>query len=281
MVIEKLVHNKETAAEGITTRLSIKDKVLQLDTTIKQFASGTIHANLSLDNTSPPLKLSTQGAINNLLLESLSVLPKDEFEGGKTNLQFSLKSEGQSTQTIASQLQGDFLLESIEGTIANNSFELIGSDLIVNLLNTINPFHKKAKNTQLECAVIKADIIDGKVHFDDSIAVRTSKMMVVADGNIDLKTEKINLGINPKARSGVGVDIASLAKFVAMKGHLSQPSMGVSASGTLKSALNIGAAISTGGLSLIASGLVDKAITGDVCQTAKKAFTQTEKDKKD
>jgi|GEM_PF-4661432 len=276
LAVETLIHNNATTAEGIHANLSAKDNTLKLTTTIKQLAEGSINTDIVLDNTTQPFTLSTQGTIRGLLLESLSLLPKDEFEGGKTNVDFSLASQGLSTHAIASQLQGRFLLETTEGTIANNSFELIGSDLLLNLLNTINPFHKKAKNTQLECAVVNANITEGKIHFDDSLVIRTSKMAVVADGTIDLSTEKINLGINPKARSGVGIDIASLAKFVALKGYISQPSMGVSASGTLKSALNIGAAISTGGLSLIANGLVDKAFSGDMCQRAKKAFTKKE-----
>ncbi len=271
--VGKIYYGDRVLLEGLNGSLSLQDKTLSLNSQIDQLAKGKVDTTLSIKHNDGQLQLATKGSIDNLLLESLALLPKDEFTGGKTNVNFSLSSQGNSTQALASGLQGNFLLSSQEGIIANNSFELIGSDLLLNLINTINPFYKKAKNTQLECAVVKSSIKDGKMKFDDSIAIKTSKMTIVADGNVNLAKESINLGINPKARAGVGIDIASLAKFIALKGSLAKPSIGVSAEGSLKSALQIGAAVSTGGLSLIASGIADKAISGDACKLAHNAFT--------
>lgn len=272
--IDTLLYDDRILLEGSMNTLAIANKTLALNTTVENIAQGTLQANIALSNVGEAMTLVTSGSVKGLLLESLALLPKDEFTGGKTNIDFTLQSKGNSTQALASQLQGDFLLVAKEGTIANNSFELIGSDLLLNLINSINPFHKKSKNTALECAVVKTKIENGVLNFKDSIAIKTSKMIVVADGKVDLNTEKLNLGINPKARKGVGVDVASLAKFVAVQGTLAKPAMGVSAGGTLKSIASIGAAISTGGLSLVASSLVDKATSGDACKRAASAFSQ-------
>lgn len=271
--IGRVYYGKRILLEGLDSTLFLEEKNLSLSSKIDQLAEGKVDTHITIKNNDGQLQLSTKGSINNLLLESLALLPEDEFTGGKTDVSFSLNSKGNSTQALASGLQGDFLLFSREGVIANNSFEIIGSDLLLNLVNTINPFYKKAKNTQLKCAVVKSSIKDGKMKFDNSIAIKTSKMTVTANGNINLAKEKINLGINPKARAGVGVDISSLAKFIALKGSLAKPSIGVSAEGSLKSALQLGAAVSTGGLSLIASGIADKAISGDACKLAHNAFT--------
>ncbi len=70
----------------------------------------------------------------------------------------------------------------------------------------------------------------------------------------------------------MGLDIASLAKFVAIKGTLKEPTMGASGEGTLKSLAGVGAAISTGGVSLLAGNLLDKAAGSDPCQKALNAF---------
>ncbi len=271
--IGKMYYGDRVLLEGLNSSLLLQDKTLSLNSQVDQLAQGKVDTDISIKQNNGQLQLSTKGSVDDLLLESLALLPKDEFTGGKTTINFSLSSQGNSTQALASGLQGDFLLSSSEGTIANNSFEIVGSDLLLNLINTINPFYKKAKNTQLECAVVKTNIKDGKMKFNNSIAIKTSKMTVIANGNINLAKERINLGINPKARAGAGVDIASLAKFIALKGSLSKPSIGVSAEGSLKSALQLGAAVSTGGLSLIASGIADKAISGDACKIAHKAFT--------
>lgn len=274
LAISKVVYGDRLLLSGLTSTLVLEDKTLSLKSQIDDFAQGKIITDINLNGSGKELQLATKGSISELLLESLAFLPEGEFTGGKTDVDFALTSTGNSTETLASNLQGNLLVFSREGTIANNSFELISSDILLKLVNTINPFYKKSTNTQLECAVVKSNIVDGKMKFTNSIAIKTSKMIIIADGTINLATERMNLGINPKTRSGVGVDIASLAKFVAIKGPLTKPSVGVSAKGSLKSALSIGAAVSTGGLSLIASNLADKTLSGDACKNAHNAFTK-------
>jgi hypothetical protein len=101
--------------------------------------------------------------------------------------------------------------------VGNDSFELIGSDLILSLLDKINPFAKTDKNTELECAVVNIKVSDGRMNIDKSLAQRTTKLTMVADGYIDLGSEEIKLNIAPKARSGIGVDASSLVKFIALE----------------------------------------------------------------
>jgi hypothetical protein len=272
LTIDKLIYNNTVLAEETNTTLSLKDNTLAIQTSAKQLAKGSVALNIIATHKDGLLHVTTDGQAKGILLEALALLPKEELSGGKTNIDMALTSHGLSTQALASQLQGSLLLVSKEGIIANNSFELIGSDVFLKLINTINPFSKKATNTELECAVVHSKIENGKLLFDDSIVIKTSKMIIIADGDIDLATEKINLGINPKARSGLGVDLASLAKFVALQGSLTEPSIGVSGKGSLKSALSISAAVSTGGLSLLAGSLLDKASSAEPCQAAIDAF---------
>lgn len=269
-----LQYGERPLLEGLSAQWTLENGELKVSNTIDDFAQGKVNSLLQLTQKNDQLQLAAKGSVNGLLLESLALLPEGEFSGGKTSLDFDVSSQGNSTRAIAGQLEGGFLLAVSEGVIANNSFEVVGSDLLLSIINSINPFHKKAKNTQLECAVVKSRIEQGKLLFKDSVAIKTSKMIVVADGEVDLGTEKINLGINPKARSGVGLDIASLAKFVALKGTLTDPGIGASGKGALKSLVNIGAAISTGGASLLASNLFSKATSGEVCDVARQAFTK-------
>ena len=272
--VDKILYGDQLLLEGLSSHIAIKDHTLIMDSQINQLAKGQLESQISLKYDDGQAMVSLNGSANELILESLALLPKDEFKGGLTNAKFSLTTQGNSTRLLASQLNGDILLTVSDGVIANNSFELLSSDLLLKLINSINPFYQSSQVTELECAVLKSRINNGILAFDNSIAMKTSKMLIVADGEVDLATETINLGINPKARSGVGLDIASLAKFVAIKGTLMEPKLGASASGSLKSIAGIGAAISTGGISLLASNLLDKVTSGDVCKTAQQAFSQ-------
>ncbi len=271
--IANVIHNNETLVTNANNSITLDKNILTLNTQIGGVAGGKSTINLSIHHKDNTPVVSINASARNLTLGKLGLLPKEELSGGKTNVDISLNSHGISTKALASHLQGNLLLTAKDGVIANNTFEAIGSDVVVKLLNAINPFYKSTQTTNLECAVIKSTIVDGKMLFDDSIAIKTSQMIIIADGEVDLATEQINVGINPKARKGVGVDIASLAKFVAIQGSLTQPKVGVSGKGTAKSLLSIGAAISTGGLSLLATKLADTVISGDACEVAKNAFT--------
>ena len=143
------------------------------------------------------------------------------------------------------------------------------------MLNKLNPFAKKDKTTKLECAVVNLNIEKGKINVDKSLALRTSKLTMVADGHIDLPSEKIKLSLTPKARQGVGVDVSSLVKFIALGGTLSKPAPTITASGVLKSAVVVGAAVSTGGVSLLATSAAEKTLASvDVCERANNAFNK-------
>lgn len=272
--VKTLVYGDRVLLKGLENNVTLKNKHLSVTGQADDLAGGQLEARLVLNNQADQPQLSVDISMQEAVLESLALLPKDELTGGNTNVTVSLLSQGQSTQALAESLNGSLLLEIREGTIENNSFELVGSDLILNILNAINPFYKKAKNTQLECAVVKSKIKNGRLLFEDSVKIVTSQMIVVGDGYVDLASESINVNVNPTARSGVGVDVASLAKFVALKGTLSQPEIGASASGTLKSIASVGAAMSTGGLSLLAKSLVDKATAGKACDSALLAFNK-------
>jgi len=190
-----------------------------------------------------------------------------------TGIDIALETQGVSSKQLAESLNGAIKLNVGDGVIGNDSFELIGSDLILNLLNKLNPFSKSDKTTKLECAVVNLSVENGKIDVDKSLALKTSKLTMVADGYVDLPSEKIKLSLTPKARQGVGVDVSSLVKFIALGGTLSKPAPAVTASGVLKSAVVVGAAVSTGGVSLLATSVAEKTVGNvDVCERAAKAF---------
>lgn len=89
--------------------------------------------------------------------------------------------------------------------------------------------------------------------------------MIVGGGDIDLKTEMLNIEFNTKPRKGVGISADMfVTPFVKLKGTLANPSVGLNKKGTL---LTGGAAIATGGLSLLVKAAFDRATAeADQCE---------------
>ena len=237
------------------------------------FGGGEVSSDTSLVRRKEIVDVDFNLTASDVVLEKLKLLPPEELKNGLTDLSIALKTNGKSSRDLAQSLDGNVKINVGDGLIGNDSFELIGSDVILNLLNKLNPFSKKDKTTKLECAVVNLKVEKGKINIDKSLALRTSKLTMVADGHVDLSSERIKLGLTPKARQGVGVDVSSLVKFIALGGTLSKPAPTVTASGLLKSAAVVGAAVSTGGVSLLATSVAEKTVTKvDVCKRANNAF---------
>ena len=91
---------------------------------------------------------------SDVVLEKLKLLPPEELKKAVTNLSVELKASGQSSKQLTQTLDGKIKLNVGEGVIGNDSFELVGSDLLLSLLNKLNPFANKDKTTELELSLI-------------------------------------------------------------------------------------------------------------------------------
>jgi len=194
-------------------------------------------------------------------LEAFGLVPKEELSGGQVEALINLTTTGNTSAQLAAGLNGDILLMVEEATLMNDFVEVVGSDIVMETLNKLNPFAKQDPTTELSCALVRFSAEDGKLTTKNQLVMETTKMEIIGTGDIDLNSEKLSIGITPNAKSGVGINIGSAVKFLKLGGTLSAPRPAVSAGGLLKSGLAIGAAISTGGASVVAEGLAKRALS--------------------
>jgi len=249
-------------------------RILAIEDFRAHLGDGNLNATIGLVKGSEPAQITLDLDATGLLLESLGVLPADQLTGGDFAVDTKLTLVGDSLDALASSSDGALYVELKNAVVQSDSFEIIGSDLLLELLSKLNPFSREDKTTNLECAILFAPIDKGKIELKDSLALKTSKVIIVGAGDINLASEKINLKLSPTSRGGVGVNVGSLVKFVKLGGQLNNPKPIVDAGGLMTSTLAAGAAISTGGASLLATGLLDKAVKQKVCEKAREAYQQ-------
>jgi hypothetical protein len=132
----------------------------------------------------------------------------------------------------------------------------VGGDIIGQLLSKLNPFSKQDPYTQVDCAVTRMDITDGRA-IVEPVLMQTRKVAITASGTIDLKTEKLLLNFNTRPRQGIGISPGMFTNpFLDLTGTLTSPSIGVGGKGVASGAV----AAATGGLSVLAKGAVDRAM---------------------
>jgi len=166
-------------------------------------------------------------------------------------------------------LNGSILVKLDKGTLKGSKADMASSDIFMETYRKLNPSATGNEQTEIECGVVKFDIKDGIATTDKGIALATNKMNVIGSGEINLKTEALDIGVNPKAREGVGVSAAQLAELVRLKGTLANPEAGIDTKAAIMAGVSAGAAVATGGLSILAQGLFDKETADEnPCDTA-------------
>ncbi|MBT8361519.1 MAG: AsmA family protein, partial [Deltaproteobacteria bacterium] len=172
--------------------------------------------------------------------------------GGKFDLDADLDGRGESLAALMGSLNGRFIavLEDVE--LQKSALTRFGSGL----LNRINPLADD--NTMLECAIARFEVKDGIVDVTNKLAAQTTEVSWFGSGEINLKTEELDLGIHPKPRSAVGslTDIG-LAKLIHIGGTLAEPSIGIDPADMAKKYASYSAYIATGGLSFLAEKMFD------------------------
>lgn len=272
VTVDQLWLNKAQFSD-FTTKLSAENGQLALAPFKASFGGGGFDGNLSLKELATPadegVRLALDFKTSGVQLAAFGFIPQEQLSGGELDIDLSLSGQGISAADIAASLEGAAITTVQKATLMNDTVELVGSDLLMETLNKINPFAKSDPTTELVCALVWFEANDGVLNIQAPLLMETSKMRIVGKGDIDLNDESLDIGITPEAKGGISLNVGSLVKFLKVGGTLASPSPGVDAGGLLKSGAAIGATLSTGGLSIVAESLVKQvANSGNACESA-------------
>jgi len=186
----------------------------------------------------------------------------------KADIVANLSGNGLTYRDLARSLNGRIEVVQSAGLTEFSGLGLIFGNFISELLNLINPFAETEKYTVNECAVTVVNIESGVITMDPMVS-QTEKMTLVAEGVVDLHTEKIQFTFNTKLRKGIGISASMVVNpFVSITGTLQSPVIGldpaaVAVKGTL--------AVATVGISLLVKSLSDRYLSSkDPCGDALK-----------
>ncbi|MGD9949777.1 MAG: AsmA family protein [Desulfobulbus sp.] len=254
--------------KDLNVSVSLKDGRLSLAPFRFGLAGGTFEGKVHLDGSGKTPTLAVQ--INARQFELGKLKEKGAISGGKSDMMVDLKSSGDSVRALMASLTGETVVSVGEGRLMNKAVNWAAGDMLFQVLGAINPFTKSVDSTKMSCAAVRFVIRNGIATADNGIAMRTEDVDVVGSGTVNLRSERLDLGIKPRARRGVGLSLSTpLAGMIRVNGTLAKPSMGIDTAGTLKTAVSVGAGVATGGLSTLGEFIVDKVVAdSDPCLTA-------------
>ena len=190
------------------------------------------------------------------------------------DLHINMSGTGGSLHQLMSTADGRAVLTVDSGVMEKGLIDLISADILVTILEALNPFAKQDSQTNLNCAVIAATFADGVMTMEPA-AIQTDKVTVLGDGTIDFGTEEIRFDWITKPRKGVGLSASMFTNpYIRLGGTLAKPQVEMK---PVEALATTSVAVATMGISLLAKGLLDR-VTAEkkVCEKAMKELREME-----
>lgn len=187
----------------------------------------------------------------------------DMSERPPSDIAAQLGGHGSTLRELAATASGPITLAIGRG-IYDDASALLTSDVLTQVVAAFNPFTQTEATTAFECgiAVLNAEqgILESQV-----IMLQTRPTLTGAVARIDLRTEKIEVIFNVMVRQGIGLSMSSIANpYIKIGGTLGNPNLTFAPT---RAAISYGAAVATGGLSIVLKGFLDRLRSGgQVCE---------------
>ncbi len=107
-------------------------------------------------------------------------------------------------------------------------------------LELLNPLSGKEKYTEVNCAVSRFAMAKGMAR-SEALVFDTTRMTVIGDGDVNLRTEALSIRLEPSPKSGVGGDstgkvglsLGALARPFKLGGTLAEPRLAIDPAGSV------------------------------------------------
>jgi len=240
--------------QNVDLVIQLQDGVLDIRNASLDARSGWIKARGKLEPADGAGKASLELVARNLNLG----LRQEELDDAMTgDIDIKLESTGVDVRALAGKLNGVVFVDARGGRVASSrALHAIYGDMLTGILNTINPFHKSDPVTNFKCIVMPINFTDGSVTSQPNSFISTDKVRMTLKSTIDLNTEKISMNIRTTPQRGLSISGGELFNpYLHIVGTLAAPRLAVDEAGVLVSG---GAAVATGGLSVLAKATWDR-----------------------
>ncbi len=252
LALDKLIA-PQWEMNDFSVKIDLENGLLRLSPVTAGLGNGSLSGAVMLDTGKSPTALDIDLRVQAATLRNFS---------GNINFLADLAGSGDSVAAIMAGLSGLVELDIRNLILKNNLI----TDFAAGFFNFLNPLGKEKEHTQVICAVVLFKIEDGIADARRKIVAQMEDVTWIGGGEINLKTEEISLGISPRSRKLLDIDMGELASIGYLGGTLAQPKIAIDPKDIAIKYGKYTAAIFTGGLSFLADQLWRKIEANqDVC----------------
>lgn len=241
--IASVVNGNMVLAKDVVLNANVTNGQGVLNATASYVADGKFSANVTMNAQNQSVVVKADVAKLNLQkLFSILNIKSDTFSfigGSDIDVFVDLRGKGASVATLRSDLDGRVVAIVDKSEVYLGNVGVMKGNVITQLLNTLN-ITKGNDNLDLRCAVVRTDIKKGVAQFSNSIVVNADKFTVVANGEVNLQNDKINMSIKPFAGKITDTNIAKvLSSLVKLTGTIQNPKIGVDTTNAIKTIVGV------------------------------------------
>jgi len=208
------------ALDDITVDILLKNRNLTVKPIQFMIGGGSANGLFNLSWQDKPSSLAMALKIDKLDLgPMLDELGYQRTLEGTLDADITLAGHGNSLAALMAGLNGRFTVAMKDGHAASKYLDLVQRTLGTDFLRLINPFRKKETQTKVNCFGNDIKIKDGLA--ECKLLLDTDQTSIFGAGDVDLRTEKLNLGIKPSPKKGYG--LANMGTVSFSFKELSQP----------------------------------------------------------
>lgn len=241
--ISQLVNEGSVLAKDVGVNAKVNGGVATIKILKGTVADGKVNASLTANAQSKTVNVSTDiSQLNLLKLMKALKADSDAFNfisGSNTDVHIKLSGSGQTYADVVNSLDGQVIAVVGKSELHLGNIGLLKGNIVSQLFDTLK-LTKGNDNLDLSCAVVRSDIQGGKAQFPNGLVLNADKFTLVADGNINLKNDKINISVKPFAGKLTDTNIAkALSSLVKLTGTLQNPKIGIDSANAVKTIVGV------------------------------------------
>ncbi len=259
--LKKIKLDEDISLSDVKLSATLKNSVLNTQIQNITAGSGIISGTATLNGVQKTFAANITGKdiILQQLYTPLSATNNSIYfkQGGKSNLLININTSGDNTDQYLSNMNGQ-VIGLVDNSVLNiKSLEKLQGNILVQVLSLVK-INVANKNLNMKCAVVRGDISGGKINFPKGIAVDAKDFYLVANGKVNLRTDKIDLELQPFSGNIKDVNISNiLGGLVKLSGSIKNPKVGLNQTATAKNVVGIlasGGAYNVGDMLLSSDG---------------------------
>ncbi len=248
--LQKIIVAPDVVLSDVQADFALQNGFFKANINNVTVGKGKISGTMSIDAKNQNAKANIKGT--NIVLQNLypawSRADNKELyikEGGLINALMNIETKGRHSDDYLKNLNGQILLLADKSVLHVKSLARLQGNIIVQILQNLK-FNVSKNKMFLKCAVVRSDIQNGRMNFPKGIVLDATDLYFVANGHINLSSEKINLAIQSFSGKISGISISSvLGAFLEIKGTIAHPQLSINKDTTAKSVIG---AVATGGI---------------------------------